>query len=180
MFAPYRIANFRIKGMDVLVNKPKAAAYRAPGAPQALFATESAMDEAAEKLGIDPVELRLRNAVEEGDSAIYGPKFGPIGLRACLEAAAAHPHYTKAKDAGVGRGVAVGFWFNVGLQSSAEVHINEDGTVTVIEGNPDIGGSGQIHGPHGRRGNPWRALRECSRGGRRYGDGGFLQRHRGS
>ena len=141
VFAPYRIANFRIKGMDVLVNKPKAAAYRAPGAPQALFATESAMDEAAQKLGIDPIELRLRNAVEEGDSAIYGPKFGPIGLRACLEAAAAHPHYTKAKDAGVGRGVAVGFWFNVGLQSSAEVHINEDGTVTVIEGNPDIGGS---------------------------------------
>ena len=65
------------------------------------------MDEAAERLGIDPVELRLRNAVEEGFYNLQ-PRVGPIGL-APAWTAAAHPHYTKAKDAGVGRGVAVGF-----------------------------------------------------------------------
>lgn len=140
-FAPYKVENFLIEGYDVLVNKPKVAAYRAPGAPQSLFATESAMDELARKLGMDPIDLRLANAVTEGDQATYGPKFRAIGMVECLQAAKAHPNYTRALAEGQGRGVAVGFWFNAGMQSSAEVHINEDGTVTVIEGNPDIGGS---------------------------------------
>jgi CO/xanthine dehydrogenase Mo-binding subunit len=139
-FAPYRIANFAIEGYDVLVNKPKVAAYRAPGAPQSLFATESAMDELARELGMDPIDLRLANAVDEGDSATYGPRFKAIGMIECLKAAKAHPNWTKPLPEGQGRGLAVGFWFNAGMQSSAEVHVNEDGTVTVVEGNPDIGG----------------------------------------
>ena len=140
-FAPYKCDNFLVEGYDVLVNKPKVAAYRAPGAPQSNFAVESAMDELAGKLGMDPIDLRLANAVAEGDRAAYGPKFRSIGMIECLQAAKAHPNYAKPLAEGQGRGVAVGFWFNAGMQSSAEVHINEDGTVTVIEGNPDIGGS---------------------------------------
>ncbi len=141
VFAPYDVPAFKAEGYDVLVNKPKVAAYRAPGAPQALFATESAMDELARELGMDPIELRLKNAVRDGSQAAYGPKFNSIGLEACLEAARAHPNYQRPLEPGQGRGVAVGFWFNVGMQSSAEIHVNEDGTATVIEGNPDIGGS---------------------------------------
>ncbi len=141
VFAPYGVPAFKAEGYDVLVNKPKVAAYRAPGAPQALFATESAMDELARVLNMDPIELRLKNAVREGSQASYGPKFNAIGMVACLEAAREHPNYKRPLGPNQGRGVAVGFWFNVGMQSSAEIHINEDGTATVIEGNPDIGGS---------------------------------------
>ncbi len=141
VFAPYDLENFRIEGFDVLVNKPKVAAYRAPGAPQSLHAMESAMDELARKLGMDPIDLRLKNAVQAGSQAAYGPKFPVIGFRECLEAAKAHPNYQRPVPDGAGRGVAAGFWFNAGMQSSAEVHVNEDGTVQIIEGSPDIGGS---------------------------------------
>lgn len=141
IFAPYTLPNFKVEAFDVVVNKPKVAAYRAPGAPQSMHAMECAVDEMARKLGMDPIDLRMKNAADEGTQAPYGPKFPPIGLKACLEAAKRHPNYTRPVPAGAGRGVAVGFWFNVGMQSSAEVHINENGTVTVVEGNPDIGGS---------------------------------------
>ncbi|MEM6708266.1 MAG: xanthine dehydrogenase family protein molybdopterin-binding subunit [Pseudomonadota bacterium] len=141
MLAPYQIPNFKLTGYDVRVNKPKVAAYRAPGAPQSMHAFECLVDELAQKLDVDPIDLRLHNVAEEGTQAPYGPKFGPIGMRACLEAAKAHPNYTKPLDAGVGRGVSAAFWFNIGGESSAEVHVNEDGTVTILEGNPDIGGS---------------------------------------
>jgi CO/xanthine dehydrogenase Mo-binding subunit len=141
IFAPYELENFRIDAFDVLLNKPKVAAYRAPGAPQSMHAMEIAMDDLAKELNMDPLDLRLKNAATEGTHAPYGPKFPVIGFRECLEAAKAHPNYTKPVPEGAGRGVGAGFWFNVGMQSSAEVHINENGTATVIEGNPDIGGS---------------------------------------
>ena len=73
----YRIPNFFIEAYDVVVNKPKVAAYRAPGSPMAAFATESVIDEIARTLGIDPIELRLKNAVVEGDRAPYGPQVRP-------------------------------------------------------------------------------------------------------
>lgn len=140
--APYDVANVMIEGFDVLVNKPKVAAYRAPGAPQAMYAVESLLDDMARTLEIDPIELRIINAVEEGSTAIYGPKFKAIGLKACLQAAQKHKAYTsKLAGKNQGRGLAVGFWFNAGMQSSAGVYINEDGSVKVVEGNPDIGGS---------------------------------------
>jgi CO/xanthine dehydrogenase Mo-binding subunit len=141
VFAPYEIENFKIEAFDVLVNKPKVAAYRAPGAPQSAHAMESALDDLARELGMDHIDLRLKNAADEGTQAAYGPKFPAIGLKACLEAAKAHPNYAKPVPEGAGRGVAVGFWFNAGMESSAEVHINENGTVQIVEGNPDIGGS---------------------------------------
>jgi CO/xanthine dehydrogenase Mo-binding subunit len=141
IFAPYALENFRVEAFDVLVNKPKVAAYRAPGAPQSMHAMECTLDELARKLQMDPIDLRMKNAADEGTQAPYGPKFPVIGLKTCLRAAKAHPSYARPLPEGAGRGVAVGFWFNVGMQSSAEVHINENGTVTVVEGNPDIGGS---------------------------------------
>ena len=141
VLAPYEVPNLLIEGNDVLVNKPKVCAYRAPGAPQSMHAMECAIDELARKLGMDPIDLRLKNAAAEGTQAPYGPTFPPIGLKECLQAAKEHPNYTSPVPEGAGRGLAVGFWFNIGMQSSAEVRISEDGMATVMEGSPDIGGS---------------------------------------
>ena len=141
VFAPYKLANVRIEGWDVVVNKPKVAAYRAPGAPMAALATETVMDELARKLGQDPIDFRLVNAAHEGVQATYGPKFRAIGFVESLRAAKAHPHYRAPLGANQGRGVACGFWFNAGLSSSANVSINEDGSAVVMSGCPDIGGS---------------------------------------
>ncbi|MEZ5264812.1 MAG: xanthine dehydrogenase family protein molybdopterin-binding subunit [Acidimicrobiales bacterium] len=139
--APYNIPHFIIEGFDVVVNKPRVYSYRAPGAPQSAFAVESVVDELAHKLGIDPIDFRLKNAVEEGMQAPYGPKYQKIGFRETLEAIKNHPHYTAPLGPNQGRGVAAGFWFNAGMNSSAVVHVNEDGNVTVVTGSPDIGGS---------------------------------------
>jgi CO/xanthine dehydrogenase Mo-binding subunit len=141
MLAPYDIPNFHVEGYDVVVNKPKTAAYRAPGAPQAAFAMESLVDELAGELGVDPLDLRLRNAARKGSQAPYGPRHREIGMVECLEAAAAHPHWTAPLAEGQGRGIAAGFWFNGGQNSSASVSLNEDGTASVVVGTPDIGGS---------------------------------------
>ena len=141
VLAPYEVPNLVIEGNDVLVNKPKVCAYRAPGAPQSMHAMECAIDELARKLDMDPIDLRMKNAAGEGTQAPYGPTFPPIGLKECLKAAKEHPNYTSEVPEGTGRGIAVGFWFNIGMQSSAEVRISEDGMVTVMEGSPDIGGS---------------------------------------
>jgi CO/xanthine dehydrogenase Mo-binding subunit len=140
-FAPYKIPNFEIFGLEVVVNKPRVAAYRAPGAPMAALMVESLVDELARKLERDPIDLRLQNAVEEGDRAPYGPVFGPIGFKECLEAMREHPHYKAPLGPNQGRGVAAGFWFNAGMQSSATVSVNDDGSAVVRTGNPDIGGS---------------------------------------
>ncbi|MFP6775034.1 MAG: xanthine dehydrogenase family protein molybdopterin-binding subunit [Alphaproteobacteria bacterium] len=140
-FAPYDIENVETVGIDVVMNRPKSNAYRAPGSPIAAHAVETTMDELADELGIDPVEFRLANAAKEGSKAAYGPTFKKIGFVETLEAAKEHPHYSAPLGPNQGRGVACGFWFNVGGESSAQLNINEDGTVTVITGHPDIGGS---------------------------------------
>jgi CO/xanthine dehydrogenase Mo-binding subunit len=140
-FAPYDLANVKVVGYDVVTNRPKVAAYRAPGAPISEFAVECVMDELAKKLGMDPVDFRLKNAAREGTHAAYGPKFGPIGLIATLEAIKGHEHYRAPLGPNQGRGVASGFWFNIGGETSASINLNEDGTVTLMAGTPDIGGS---------------------------------------
>jgi len=140
-FTPYAVSNMYIEGFDVVVNKAKVAAYRAPGAPQAEFAVEMLVNELAVKLGRDPIDLRLQNAAQEGTQTIYGPKFKRVGLVECLEAARDSKHYQQALAANQGRGVAAGFWFNVGGQSSVHINMNPDGTGTIVEGSPDIGGS---------------------------------------
>ncbi len=140
-FAPYDLDHARSIGYDVVTNRPKQAAYRAPGAPMAAFAVESVIDELCQELGLDPLEVRLKNASSDGSRAAYGPTFGTIGLRATLEAAKSHPHYKAPLGPGQGRGIASGFWFNFGGQTCATVKVDEDGTVGLTVGNPDIGGS---------------------------------------
>ncbi len=141
VLACYDIPNFFVEGFDVVVNKPKVAAYRAPGAPMAAFAVESLLDELAHQIGMDPLELRLKNAAVEGTQAAYGPKFPRIGFVETIDAIKNHEHYSAPLGENQGRGVAAGFWFNAGMNSSATVHVNEDGNLTVVVGSPDIGGS---------------------------------------
>lgn len=139
-FAPYDLANVKVVGYDVVSNRPKVAAYRAPGGPISEYAVESVVDELAEKLGIDPIDIRLKNAAKEGTKAAYGPKFGPVGLVECLEAAKASPHWTAPVGKNQGRGIAAGFWFNIGGETTVSLQLNEDGTLTLMAGTPDIGG----------------------------------------
>ena len=141
-FACYDYANGLVDGYDVVLNKPKTAAYRAPGSPQAAFAVESVVDEICEKLGMDPIEFRLLNAAKEGVQRVEGPVFKRVGHVECLEAAKDHEHYRKAlKGKHQGRGVASGFWFNVGMVSSCTISPTPNGTVSLIEGSVDIGGT---------------------------------------
>ena len=142
VFTSYDIPNVLIDGYDVVVNKPKSAAYRAPGATNAGFASETVVDELAEKLGLDPIEFRLLNAAKEGTRRADGPVFARIGCREVLEAMKNHPHYSAPLEGpNRGRGVAVAFWLNGGGQSTVVISVNNDGTVSLIEGSPDIGGT---------------------------------------
>ncbi len=142
MFAAYVIPNAYIEGYDVVVNTQKASAYRAPGSPAAAFAAESAIDELCEKLSMDPIEFRLINAAKEGTRQPTGPVYQRIGNIEMLEAAKEHPHYnTPLKGPNRGRGVASGAWFNGSGPASAVASVNPDGTISLIEGSPDIGGS---------------------------------------
>ena len=139
--ACYDIEHVAITGYDVVSNRAKVAAYRAPGAPMAALAVESCLDELSLRLGIDPIELRIRNAVRPGAKAVYGATFREIAFIETLEAIRNHPHYRAPLGPDQARGVACGFWFNIGGESSAAVHVDEAGGVTVVSGNPDIGGS---------------------------------------
>jgi xanthine dehydrogenase molybdenum-binding subunit len=142
MFAPYDIPNARVEGYDVVVNKPKAAAYRAPGAPAAAFAAETAIDELCEKLGMDPLDFRLLNGAKEGTRRVTGLRFPRIGYLETVQAAKAHPHYNAPLEGPHrGRGVASGYWHNNTGPACATVSVNPDGTVSLLEGSVDIGGS---------------------------------------
>lgn len=140
-FAPYALENVHQVGYDVITNRPKQAAYRAPGSPMAAFAVESVIDELCNKLDLDPIEVRLNNASREGTKASYGPKFERIGLVETLEEASAHPHYSAPLGEGQGRGISCGFWFNHGGETAVSLALSEDGTVSLSVGTPDIGGS---------------------------------------
>ncbi|MEA2783166.1 MAG: hypothetical protein QOK29_4710 [Rhodospirillaceae bacterium] len=140
-FACYDLENVKVVGYDVVTNRPKQAAYRAPGAPMSAFAVESVLNELAAKIGMDQIDLRLKNAAKEGTKSSYGPTFGPVGLIETLQAAKAHPNYKAPLGPNQGRGVASGFWFNFGGQTCVSLNVNVDGTVALAVGTPDIGGS---------------------------------------
>ncbi len=141
VLTPYEVANGRIEGYDVVVNKPKAAAYRAPGVPAAAFATESVIDEICEKLGMDPLEFRVKNGAQEGSRRIPGPVLQTVGYQETLAAAMQTDHYKSTLEGpNRGRGVAAGFWFNGTGPACATASVNGDGTVSLTEGSPDIGG----------------------------------------
>ena len=142
MLAPYVVPNSYIVGVDVVVNAQKAAAYRAPGSPTAAFAAESVIDEICELLEMDPVEFRLRNSAKEGTRQPTGPVFRRIGFEEILLAAQDHPHLrTPLTGPNQGRGIAAGAWFNGTGPASAVASVNSDGTISLVEGSPDIGGS---------------------------------------
>lgn len=140
-FACYRLENVKTVGYEVLVNRPKTAAYRAPSAPMAAFAVESAIDELAKEIDMDPVEFRIRNAAQEGTRSSYGPVYGPIGIGPTLEAAKNHPHMKAPLGKNQGRGMACGFWFNFGGQTCTDLNIGMDGSVSLAVGTVDVGGS---------------------------------------
>ncbi|MCE2499502.1 MAG: xanthine dehydrogenase family protein molybdopterin-binding subunit [Dehalococcoidia bacterium] len=142
VLAAYDIANTYIEGYDIVVNRPKTAAYRAPGSPAAAYCVEVALDELAEKLGIDPIDLRVINSAKEGTRRPTGPLTPKVGYVETLEATKSHPHYAAPKNGKrVGRGVASGFWGNNTGPAAAVALVNPDGTVTLTEGSPDIGGT---------------------------------------
>jgi xanthine dehydrogenase molybdenum-binding subunit len=147
ILGPYRLKNVQIDGYDVVTNTPRAAAYRAPGGTNAAFASEVVIDELAEKLGIDPLDFRLLNGAKEGDRRTDGPLYKRIGYLETVQTAKDSAHYKSPLPAPsdkwhkVGRGVASGYWGNWGGISSVSVSVNGDGTVNLVEGNTDIGGS---------------------------------------
>jgi CO/xanthine dehydrogenase Mo-binding subunit len=153
VFACYDIPNVLIDGFDVVVNKPATSAYRAPGATNAAFAVETVIDEICVKLQIDPLDFRMKNGAREGTRRADGPVYPRIGMIETVQAAQSHVHYrAPLADTGGkspvglerprrGRGVASGFWFNIGLKSSATASVNADGTVNLVEGSTDIGGT---------------------------------------
>lgn len=142
VFSCYDIPNAAVDGYDVCCNKPKTQPYRAPGATQAAFACEQVLDEVAKELGMDAISIRLKNAAKEGTRRVDGPVYPRVGFVETLEAARNSDHWkTPLVGKNRGRGVASGFWFNIGLKSSASGTVNYDGTVSLIEGSTDIGGS---------------------------------------
>ena len=140
-FACYDLKNVKTVGNDVLVNRPKVAAYRAPSAPMAAFAVESTIDQVAAEIGMNPVDFRIKNAAKEGTKASYGPTYGPIGIGPTLAAVKSHPHMKARLGRNQGRGMACGFWFNFGGQTCTDLNIGIDGTVTLTVGTVDVGGA---------------------------------------
>jgi CO/xanthine dehydrogenase Mo-binding subunit len=140
----YKVPNLEITGYEVLTNKTTMGAYRAPGAQQGTFAIESVMDEMARRLNVDPLELRLKNCVVEGDPRPNGSDWPRIGLKETLEAVQQHPIWQnreQSRASGRGVGLAVGGWPG-GLQpASAACRLDEDGTLTVVLGSVDLNGT---------------------------------------
>ena len=142
VFACYNIPNIVIDGYDVVVNKPKTAAYRAPGATNAAFASETVVDMLAEKVGMDPLDFRMLNTSREGTRRADGTSYGVVGCAEVIEAMRSHPHYaSKLEGPNRGRGVAVGFWMNIGWRSACSISVNYDGTINLLIGSTDIGGT---------------------------------------
>jgi xanthine dehydrogenase molybdenum-binding subunit len=142
IFGPYDIEHVVIDGYDVLVNKPRTAAYRAPCATQAAMACETLIDEVAEWADIDPLEIRRINAAREGTVRADGEAFPRIGYEETVATARAHSHYSSPLGGpNRGRGVASGYWFNVGMQSGVNVAVNADGTVSLASGSVDLSGT---------------------------------------
>jgi len=142
-FGPYKIENFLVDGYDVVCNKQKVQAYRAPGQPTAAFAVECIIDEIAEKLNMDPIELRLLNVARKGDRMPSGPVLPEVGTEEIEKAMKNHPHYnTPLEGPNRGRGIAVGFRSQAGgTGSSATLNVNSNGTVNLITGSIDLSGT---------------------------------------
>jgi CO/xanthine dehydrogenase Mo-binding subunit len=141
MFTRYNLKNVKTVSYEVVSNRPKVNSFRAPCVPQVVFGVEGVIDELARKIGMDPIDFRLKNAATEGYKTIYGETFGPIGFVETLKAAKECDHYKSPVPPGQGRGVAAGFWFNRGGETTGTLNIAIDGSVTLILGTSDVAGS---------------------------------------
>jgi xanthine dehydrogenase molybdenum-binding subunit len=142
IFSPYNADNLLIDGYDIVDNKPKTTAYRAPGSPGAAFAAEQVVDELARQLNMDPLDFRIMNAAKEGTRRSTGLVNPRIGCIETTQAAREHEHYkTLLQGPNRGRGVASGFWMNGSGAACATANVNFDGTVSLTIGSVDIGGT---------------------------------------
>jgi CO/xanthine dehydrogenase Mo-binding subunit len=141
LMGTYRIPNLEVHGLEVVTNKTPADAYRAPGATQTYFALESAIDEVALTLQIDPIELRLRNVVREGDESSEGTPMPRVGSFEVLDAARRSPVYSAPLADGESVGVALGMWGGARSPSAAGCRVEPDGTIAIMVGSPDISGT---------------------------------------
>ncbi|MDQ1334853.1 MAG: hypothetical protein QG552_1803 [Thermodesulfobacteriota bacterium] len=147
----YRYPNYRFMGEHVYTNKPPASAMRGFGAPQSLYATEMQMSMAAEELGIDPVEIRLKNAQVSGDKIPDVATISSCGFIESIEKVAEMSDWkTKRKNLKPGQGIGIGCysfisggvfnWFNTSYPfSAAEIRAFADGTVHLLTMASDIG-----------------------------------------
>lgn len=136
---PYKIANLKLDVYAVYTNKTNFGPCRAPSAPQANFALESHTDIIARKLGMDPLEFRLKNIVDEGDEAPNGQILEGVGLRECLEKAAAAIEWNQPASPNRGKGLACGWWTTTGGASGCYAKLQPDGKIVVHVGAPEIG-----------------------------------------
>jgi len=141
MLTRYDLENVHIEAYEVVSNRPKVNSFRAPCVPQIVFGVEGVIDEMAKKIGMDPIEFRLKNAAKEGHTTIYGDTWGPVGFIETLEAAKETDHYKTPVKEGEGRGISCGFWFNRGGETSSQMTLAPDGTVTISTGTADVAGS---------------------------------------
>jgi len=130
IFTPYAIENVRIDGYDIVNNKPKTTAYRAPGAPIGAFAAETLIDELAEKTGIDPLDLRIMNGAKQGTTRVSGMNNPLIG---CIETFQTTKEHHQINGSGAACAVA---------------NVNFDGTVNLTIGSMDIGGLRPVAAQH--------------------------------
>ncbi len=147
LLGPYRVGAFEMEGYAIRTNKPPFGPHRAPLAPQCAFALESHTDSLARRLGIDPVEFRLRHVWREGDTTPLGLRVGPFGLAEALERARALRDRWRADGSGSGRGlgVACGFWSTgTGAGGEARLRLGPEG-LAIVEGEREIG-SGSVVG----------------------------------
>ena len=138
----YKIPNLKVDAYGVYTNKSGTTAYRAPGAPQAIFAGESQLDEIARLIGMDPVQFRLKNMREEGDTIPGGSREPVVGYKETLKAVAdAAGWWNREKSPNQGWGVAVGDWTNGCGPGGVYLSIHEDGSARIFHGSMDITGT---------------------------------------
>ncbi len=141
IFTAYDVKNAYIEAYSVVTNKTRSRAYRAPGGPQACFAMESLLNEVADEIGMDPIEVRLKNAIRDNGENISKMPFKEAGLVKCLEAARDSDHYQSELKPGCGRAVSAAYWFNAGGISAATVTLHKNGYVSVTTGSADLSGT---------------------------------------
>ena len=142
MAGPYRWDAYDIRAYGVETNRFGTGSYRGPGGPQASFALESLMDELAAKLGIDPLDLRMRNAVTPGDRMVDGEAWVRIGTREVLQEIQDHPLWQGRAGLPDGEavGIAVGVWPGGREPAAAVCRLEPDGSITIITGVVDMSG----------------------------------------